>query len=276
MEGINANTVQNYSQKLIDLAIQYGPKLLLTIVVLIVGLWIVKLLVKATNKAMERSGVEASLRKFLSTLFRVLLKVLLLISVATMLGIETTSFVAILGAAGLAVGLALQGGLANFAGGVLILIFKPFKVGDFIDAQGHAGVVSEITVFTTVLKTPDNKTIIIPNGALSNGSMVNYSTEEKRRVDMVFGIGYGDDISKAKQILRRIVDEDERVLKDPAPQIVVAELADSSVNFNFRVWCTGADYWDIFFDMNEKVKLEFDKEGISIPFPQRDVHLYNQ
>jgi len=276
MEGINANTVQNYSQKLIDLAIQYGPKLLLAIVVLIVGLWIVKLLVKATNKAMERSGVEASLRKFLSTLFRVLLKVLLLISVATMLGIETTSFVAILGAAGLAVGLALQGGLANFAGGVLILIFKPFKVGDFIDAQGHAGVVSEITVFTTVLKTPDNKTIIIPNGALSNGSMVNYSTEEKRRIDMVFGIGYGDDISKAKQILRRIVDEDERVLKDPAPQIVVAELADSSVNFNFRVWCAGSDYWSIYFDMNEKVKLEFDKEGISIPFPQRDVHMYNQ
>jgi small conductance mechanosensitive channel len=276
MEGINANSVQNYSQKLVDLAVQYGPKLLLTIVVLIVGLWIVKLLVKATNKAMERSGVEASLRKFLSTLFRVLLKVLLLISVATMLGIETTSFVAILGAAGLAVGLALQGGLANFAGGVLILIFKPFKVGDFIDAQGHAGVVSEVTVFTTVLKTPDNKTIIIPNGALSNGSMVNYSTEEKRRVDMVFSIGYGDDISKAKQILKRIVDEDERVLKDPVPQIVVAELADSSVNFNFRVWGVGADYWDIFFDMNEKVKLEFEKEGISIPFPQRDVHLYNQ
>ena len=193
-----------------------------------------------------------------------------------MLGIETTSFVAILGAAGLAVGLALQGGLANFAGGVLILIFKPFKVGDFIDAQGHAGVVSEITVFTTVLKTPDNKTIIIPNGALSNGSMVNYSTEEKRRVDMVFGIGYGDDIAKAKQVLKRIVDEDERVLKDPAPQIVVAELADSSVNFNFRVWCTGSDYWSIYFDMNEKVKLEFDKEGVSIPFPQRDVHLYNQ
>jgi small conductance mechanosensitive channel len=276
MDAVNTSAVQDYSQKLIDIATQYGPTLLLAIVVLIVGLWIVKILVNVTNRAMERSGVETSLRKFLSALFRVLLKVLLLISVATMLGIETTSFIAILGAAGLAVGLALQGGLANFAGGVLILIFKPFKVGDFIDAQGHKGTVREITVFTTILKTPDNKTIIIPNGALSNGSMVNYSTEQKRRVDMVFGIGYGDDIGKAKQILKRIVDEDGRVLKDPAPQIVVAELADSSVNFNFRVWCAGADYWGIYFDMTEKVKLEFDKEGISIPFPQRDVHLYNQ
>ncbi|MBT8378959.1 MAG: mechanosensitive ion channel [Ignavibacteria bacterium] len=276
MEELNTNQVQNYSQKAIDLVIEYAPDLILAIIVLVVGLFIIKLIVKATNRAMERSEVDISLRKFLSRLFGILLKVLLLISVASMVGIATTSFVAILGAAGLAVGLALQGGLANFAGGVIILIFKPFKVGDFIDAQSHAGTVSEITIFTTFLKTPDNKTVIIPNGALSNGSMVNFSTEPRRRVDMDFGIGYNDDIKKAKDVLKSMVDSDTRVLKDPAPQIVVGELADSSVNFKVRAWCEASDYWGIYFDMQEKVKQNFDKEGISIPFPQRDVHVYNQ
>jgi small conductance mechanosensitive channel len=228
------------------------------------------------NKTMERSNIDISLRKFLSSLFGIILKVLLLISVASMIGIATTSFVAILGAAGLAVGLALQGGLANFAGGVIILIFKPFKVGDFIDAQGYMGTVNEITIFTTVLKTPDNKTVIIPNGALSNGSMVNFSTEPRRRVDMVFGIGYGDSIEKTKSVLSKLVDADARILKDPAPQIVVGELGDNSVNFTVRVWCESANYWGVFFDTHEKVKLAFDEEGISIPFPQRDVHVYNQ
>ncbi len=204
MEGINANSLQSYTQKLMDLAVEYGPKLLLAILVLLIGLWIIRLVLKGTNRAMERSNLEISLRKFLSGLFGIILKVLLLISVASMIGIATTSFVAIIGAAGLAVGLALQGGLANFAGGVIILIFKPFKVGDFIDAQGYMGTVNEITIFTTILKTPDNKTVIIPNGALSNGSMVNFSTEPKRRVDMVFGIGYGDSIEKAKTVLKRL------------------------------------------------------------------------
>ena len=276
MEELNTNQVQNYGQKAIDLVIEYAPDLIVAIIVLVVGLFIIKLIVKATNKAMERSEVDISLRKFLNRLFGMLLRVLLLISVASMVGIATTSFVAILGAAGLAVGLALQGGLANFAGGVIILIFKPFKVGDFIDAQGHMGTVSEITIFTTILKTPDNKTVIIPNGALSNGSMVNFSTEPRRRVDMDFGIGYNDDINKAKDVLKSMVDSDTRVLKDPAPQIVVGELADSSVNFKVRAWCEASDYWGIYFDMQEKVKQNFDKEGISIPFPQRDVHVYNQ
>ena len=276
MEELNTNQVQNYGQKAIDLVIEYAPDLIVAIIVLVVGLFIIKLIVKATNKAMERSEVDISLRKFLNRLFGMLLRVLLLISVASMVGIATTSFVAILGAAGLAVGLALQGGLANFAGGVIILIFKPFKVGDFIDAQGHMGTVSEITIFTTILKTPDNKTVIIPNGALSNGSMVNFSTEPRRRVDMDFGIGYNDDIKKAKDVLKAMVDSDTRVLKDPAPQIVVGELADSSVNFKVRAWCEASDYWGIYFDMQEKVKQNFDKEGISIPFPQRDVHVYNQ
>lgn len=276
MEELNTNQVQNYGQKAIDLVIEYAPDLIVAIIVLVAGLFIIKLIVKATNKAMERSGVDISLRKFLNRLFGMLLRVLLLISVASMVGIATTSFVAILGAAGLAVGLALQGGLANFAGGVIILIFKPFKVGDFIDAQGHMGTVSEITIFTTILKTPDNKTVIIPNGALSNGSMVNFSTEPRRRVDMDFGIGYNDDIKKAKDVLKSMLDSDTRVLKDPAPQIVVGELSDSSVNFKVRAWCEASDYWGIYFDMQEKVKQNFDKEGISIPFPQRDVHVYNQ
>lgn len=276
MDTINAGNLQGYADKLINLAVEYGPKLLLAIIVLIAGLWIIKLVLKGTDKAMERSNIDISLRKFLKSLFSIMLKALLLISVASMIGIATTSFVAIIGAAGLAVGLALQGGLANFAGGVIILIFKPFKVGDFLDAQGYTGTVHEITIFTTVLKTPDNKTVIIPNGALSNGSMVNYSTEPKRRVDMVFGIGYGDSIEKAKQVLTRLADSDPRVLKDPAPQIVVGELGDNSVNFNMRLWCESADFWGVYFDTHEKVKLAFDEAGISIPFPQRDVHLYNQ
>ncbi len=275
MDSINANSLQYYSQKLIDLAVEYGPKLLLAILVLLVGLWLIRLVLKGANRAMERSNLEISLRKFLSSISGILLKVLLLISVASMIGIATTSFVAIIGAAGLAVGLALQGGLANFAGGVIILIFKPFKAGDFLEAQGYMGTVHEITIFTTILKTPDNKTVIIPNGALSNGAMVNFSTEPIRRVDMVFGIGYGDSIEKAKSVLKQLTDSDPRVLKDPAPQIVVGGLGDNSVNFNVRVWCNSADYWGIYFDIHEKVKLAFDQAGISIPFPQRDVHLYS-
>ena len=273
---MNADQINIYTQKAIDLAIEYGPKLILAIIVLIIGLWIIKLVIKGLNKAMEKGEVDISLRRFLSSLSGILLKVLLLISVASMIGIATTSFVAILGAAGLAVGLALQGGLANFAGGVIILIFKPFKVGDFIDAQGYLGTVSEITIFTTILKTPDNKTVIIPNGALSNGSMVNFSTEPTRRVDLLFGIGYNDDIEKAKKVLNNIVENDDRVLKEPKPIIAVGELADSSVNFKVLIWCNASDYWNVFFDMHEKVKLTFDKEGIGIPFPQRDIHVFNE
>lgn len=276
MDNLTTSQLQGYMQHAIDLVIEYAPKLLLAIIVLIVGFWIIKLIIKAANRAMDRSEVDVSLRKFLNGLLGILLKTVLLISVASMVGIATTSFVAILAGAGLAVGLALQGSLANFAGGVLILLFKPFKVGDFIDAQGYLGSVNEITIFTTILKTPDNKTIIIPNGALSNGSMVNFSTEPTRRVDMVFGIGYNDSIEKSKQVLARLVESDARIHKDPAPQIVVDELGESSVNFKVRVWCNSADYWGIYFDMQEKVKQTFDIEGISIPFPQRDVHVFNK
>lgn len=276
MDANNANTVQYYIQKAIDLVIEYGPKLLLAIIVLIVGLWLIKFIVRGFKKALEKGDVDLSIRKFLINIAGILLKVLLLISVASMVGIATTSFVAILGAAGLAVGLALQGSMANFAGGVIILIFKPFKVGDLIDAQGYLGTVNGINIFTTVLKTPDNKTVVIPNGILSNGSMVNLSTEGIRRVDLVFGIGYNDDIKKTKQVLKNIVEANEKILKEPEPIIAVGELADSSVNFKVLIWCNTSDYWDVFFDMHEKVKLTFDEAGIGIPFPQRDIHIYNE
>jgi len=198
--------------------------------------------------------------------------VALIISIAGMVGIEMTSFVAILGAAGLAVGLAMQGTLQNFAGGVMILLFKPYKVGDFIDAAGHMGTVKEIQIFNTILNTPDNKIIIIPNGTLANSSMTNFSTMETRRVDFSFGIGYGDDFEKAKAIIQDIISKDERIHKDPKPFARVGELADSSVNITTRVW-VNADYWDVHFDMIENVKKRFDAEGISIPYPQMDVHL---
>ena len=264
--------LDQYTAKAIELVMTYVPKLLLAIITLIIGLWIVKAIVNAIGRAMERKGVDPSLRPFLSNLASTLLKVMLLISVAGMVGIQMTSFIAILGAAGLAVGMALSGTLQNFAGGVMILIFKPFKVGDFVEAQGFAGVIKEIQIFNTIMKTGDNKTIIIPNAPLSSGPMVNYSTEAQRRVDMSFGIGYNDDIDKAKAVLQKLIDSDSRILKDPASMIAVSELADSSVNFVVRAWVKAADYWGVFFEMQEKVKKQFDKDGISIPYPQMDVH----
>ncbi len=267
-------SLQGYWQTAVELLMTYLPKLVLAIIVLIAGLWLIRLVLKGMDRGLGRSNIELSLQKFLRSFLSIVLKALLLISVASMVGIATTSFVAILGAAGLAVGLALQGSLANFAGGVLILFFKPFKVGDVIDAQGVVARVHDIQVFHTILKTFDNKTVILPNGMLSNGSITNFSTEPTRRVDMTFGIGYGDDIQKTKTLLARLVEEDTRILKDPAPQIALSELGDSSVNFVVRVWCEAADYWGIYFDMQEKVKKNFDLEGISIPFPQRDLHLY--
>ncbi len=270
------NELNEYSKIGIDMLLEYGPQLLLAIFTLIIGLWIIRLLTKGVSRLMDKRKVDPSLSPFLKSLISVLLKVLLFVSVMGMIGIEMTSFIAILGAAGLAVGLALSGTLQNFAGGAIILLFKPFKVGDYIDAQGHAGTVKEIQIFNTILKTPDNKTIIIPNGGLSTSSIVNYSTEKTRRVDFTFGIGYSDDIDKAKAILNDIVKQNELVLKSPESFIAVSELGDSSVNFVVRVWVNGADYWTVNFDMYEKVKKAFDKEGISIPFPQRDVHIYNE
>ncbi|PIE90347.1 MAG: mechanosensitive ion channel protein MscS [Acidobacteria bacterium] len=263
-----------YKDDFIKLAMVYLPKVLLAVVTILVGLFIIKLISRFIGKAFERAKVEQSLGNFLRSGIEVLLKVLLLFSAASMVGIQTTSFVALLGALAFAVGMALQGSLSNFAGGVLILLFKPFKAGDLIEAQGFLGTVDSIVVFNTILKTVDNKRVIIPNGALSSGPITNYSSEKLRRVDMVFGIGYDDDIKKAKQVLAKLVSADERILKDPAPFIGVGELADSSVNIKCRVWVKSADYWPVHADTLETVKLTFDKEGISIPFPQRDVHMH--
>ena len=220
--------------------------------------------------------METTLRRFLNSLSNIGLKGLLLISVASMLGIETTSFIAVLGAAGLAIGLALQGSLANFAGGVLILIFRPYKVGDFVEAAGQSGIVKSIEIFSTVLTTGDNKTIILPNGSISNSAVINYSTQETRRVDLVFCIGYDDDLRRAKAVLESLNNAVERILKDPEPMIVVSNLGDSSVDITTRSWVNAADYWAVYFDLVENVKLVFDEEGISIPYPQTDVHLYQQ
>ena len=273
---LSTDKMSHYTDTAVELAMAYGPRLILALIVLVLGLWIINRLVRVLGKAMERSSTDPTLTNFFSNLVSIGLKALLLISVASMIGIETTSFIAILGAAGLAVGLALQGTLANFAGGVLILLFRPYKVGDFIEAQGVAGTVAAIQIFNTIFKTPDNKVIIVPNGAISNGIITNFSKEATRRVDFVFGIGYGDDMTLAKEIIKRLITEDQRALAEPAPQVVVSELADSSVNITARVWVNAADYWSLKFDLTEQVKSTFDKEGVSIPYPQRDVHLYQE
>ena len=268
--------IQVYIDQIVGLVIAYGPKLLLAIVTLFAGLYIIKSLTKLSKRIMKKRELDESLRPFFASLINVTLKTLLVISVMGMIGIEMTSFIAILGAAGLAIGLALSGTLQNFAGGVIILIFKPFKVDDFIEAQGHMGTVKEIQIFNTILLTVDNRTIIIPNSPLSTGTMVNFSAQAERRVDFTFGIGYNDDIDKTKTVLHELINADERILKTPEAFVAVSELADSSVNFVVRVWVKGENYWPVFFDMNERVKKEFDKQSISIPFPQRDVHIYNQ
>lgn len=252
----------------------YGPKLVGAILVLVFGFWVVKALTKGFKQFLENRDLDPSLKPFLVSLVSMLLKVILVISVLTTMGIEMTSLIAILGAAGLAVGMALSGTLQNFAGGVMILIFKPFKVGDFIEAQGFSGTVHAIQIFNTFLKTADNKTIIIPNGGLSTGSMINFSTEPKRRVDWTFGIAYGDDLDQARSVIKWLADADERIHKEPEVFIAVSELADSSVNFVVRAWVDAANYWPVFFEMNENIYKTFGQEGINIPYPQMDVHMH--
>jgi small conductance mechanosensitive channel len=270
---MNDDKIQHLTLRAQELLITYLPQVLLAIVFLVVGLWLIRVLVRSVGKAMQSRDMEPSLVPFVKSLLGALLKVLLVLSVIQMIGIQTTSFIAVLGAAGLAIGLALSGTLQNFAGGVMLLILKPFKVGDYIEAQGHSGTVRQIQIFHTILTTPDNKTIILPNAQVSTDAMVNYSTEAERRVDLVFGVGYGDDIDKARNTIQQVIDADERILKEKPIQIVVAELADSSVNFKVRVWVKSADYWGVFFDMQEGVKKAFDRNGVSIPFPQMDVHM---
>jgi small conductance mechanosensitive channel len=270
---LDVTTVERYANMLGDLAVQFGTKLLVAVIVLIIGLWIIKRVIKLLDIAMRKKNVEITLHQFLHSIVSILLKAILIIIFASMVGVETTSLIAILGAAGLAVGLALQGSLSNFAGGILILFFKPFKAGDVIDAQGYVGVVQEIQIFNTILLTLDNQRVIIPNGLLSNGCVKNVFVESTRRVDLTFGISYGDDIKKARTVLQSVLDADERVLKSPGADIFVSAHADSSINMLVRPWTNSENYWPVYFGVIEEVKLAFDREGITIPFPQRDVHM---
>jgi small conductance mechanosensitive channel len=254
--------------------VEYGTKILGALIILIVGFWAAKMIRKGVAGLMERRSVDPTLISFVASLLHMTMKIFIIVAALEKLDIKTTSFVAILGAAGLAIGLALQGSLANFAAGVLMIIFKPFKVGDFIEAGGTMGSVVEIGIFTTILNSPDNKKIIIPNAGVTGGNITNFNANGTRRVDLVAGIGYSDDIDKAKTVLDGILAADDRILKDPAPTVAVVEMADSSVNLVVRPWCAGADYWGVYFDTTEAIKKKFDEAGISIPFPQRDVHLY--
>lgn len=268
----------NYDEiidKISQIAVEYGMKILGAVAVLLIGLWVIKALTKSIHKFLDKREIDPSLKPFLRGMIGTLLKVLLVISVLGMLGIEMTSFIAILGAVGLAIGMALSGTLQNFAGGVMILLFKPFKIGDYIEAQGHSGTVREIQIFNTVLKTPDNKTIIIPNGGLSNSSMTNYNTEPLRRVDWTFGIGYGDDVEQAKKVILDLCAADDRILSEPQEVfIAVSQLGDSSVNFAVRAWVNTPDYWAVYFRLNEEVYKTFGKAGLNIPYPQMDVHVH--
>jgi small conductance mechanosensitive channel len=260
--------------KVYELLTVYGIKVVAAVVIFIIGRWVAKAIANFIKKIMTKSNTDITLVRFVGNLSYIALLAFVIIAALNQLGIQTTSFIAILGAAGLAIGLALQGSLGNFAAGVLMIIFKPFKVGDFIEGAGVAGTVEEIQIFTTQLKTPDNKTIIVPNAKMTGDNITNYTMKGTRRVDFVFGIGYDDDIDKARKIIEKIIAEDNRVLKDPAPMVAVSELADSSVNFVARAWTSADDYWGFYFETTEKVKKQFDAEGISIPYPQRDVHVY--
>lgn len=262
--------------KVVDGLAQYSMQILAAIVILVVGLWLAKKIKAVFVSALNKKEVDPTLIGFFSSTLHGGLVLFIVIAAIGKLGVQTTSFVAVIGAAGLAVGLALQGSLSNFASGVLLILFKPFKVGDFIKAGGEAGVVVEVGILTTEMKTPDNIKIILPNSAIMGGSITNVSAHPTRRVDMVVGVSYGDDLNKAKQIMEDLLAADERVLKDPAPTVAVSNLGDSSVDFVVRPWVNSADYWAVKFDFTQAVKEKFDAEGVSIPFPQRDVHLFQE
>jgi small conductance mechanosensitive channel len=262
-------------EKGLDLGIDLSIKLATALTIFLVGKFIVRLAVKATAAVMQKQAVDKTLETFICNLVRTVLMVVVIITAISAIGIETTSFIAIFGAAGLAVGLALQGSLSNFASGVLIILFRPYRVGDWIEAAGVSGGVEQVQILTTVLKTGDNKQIIVPNSQIMNSIITNYSANDTRRVDMVVGVSYDDDIDKVRKTLEELIAAEERILPEPAPTIAVSALADSSVNFIVRPWVKTSDYSGVKFDMTEAIKKRFDEEGISFPFPQQDVHLYN-
>ncbi|MDQ8193080.1 mechanosensitive ion channel [Coraliomargarita sp. SDUM461004] len=263
-------------EKIIDVLALYGMKVLAAVIIIVVGLWLAKAIKNCFVKTLQKREVDATLIGFFGSMIHGALVIFVVIAAVGKLGVQTTSFVAVIGAAGLAVGLALQGSLSNFASGVLLILFKPFKAGDFVKAGGEAGVIVEVGILTTEMKTPDNIQIIMPNSSIMGGSITNVSAHPTRRVDMTVGVGYGDDLNKAKQIMEDLLAADERVLKDPAVTIAVANLGDSSVDFIVRPWVKSGDYWAVKFDFTKAVKEKFDAEGISIPFPQRDVHVFQE
>lgn len=261
-------------EQLQGLVVVHGIRIIIAIVIFIVGRLIAKIIRNALQNLMKKKSVDPEVNSFVCSLIYVTLLVFVIIAALAQVGIQTTSLIAVLGAASLAIGLALQGSLANFAAGVLLIIFRPFKVGDYVECAGTAGTVDEMQIFTTQLKSPDNKKIIIPNSKLLGDIITNYSAKETRRVDLVIGVSYGDDLQKVEEVLRDVVSKHGKVLPDPEPTVAVLQLADSSVNFAVRPWVKTGDYWSVYFDLTKCIKLRLDAEGISIPFPQRDVHLY--
>ncbi|HNP35677.1 MAG TPA: mechanosensitive ion channel [Woeseiaceae bacterium] len=272
VKNLDADAVIGFLQ---TKGLAFGLDIISALVIFIVGRIIIRFVVSALRNAMQRGEVDKTLETFVCNVVRIGLLVVVILAAIAQLGIETTSLIAIFGAAGLAVGLALQGSLSNFAAGVLIVMFRPYRIGDFIEAAGIAGTVELVQILTTSLKTPDNKKIIVPNSQIMDSVITNYSANDKRRVDMVVGVGYGDDLDKVKKTLQELVGADERVLAEPPYTIAVSELAESSVNLIVRPWVATADYWAVKWDLTEAIKKRFDHDGISIPFPQRDVHVHN-
>lgn len=272
MTHLGPTEIQHYVHAYL---IPWSIRLGIAAVIFLVGRWFAKLVVKLMQRVMERAKIDPTLSKFLGSISYALLLVAIVIAALDQIGVDTTSLLALLGAAGLAVGLAVKDSLSNFSAGVMLIIFRPFKIGDYIEAGGTAGTVEHIQVFSTILLTPDNREITVPNGAIFSGKIINVSARPTRRIDMIFGIAYTDDLGKARSLIARIMSDDSRILNDPAPTISLAELADSSVNLNVRPWVKNSDYWGVRSDLLEKIKTAFDQHGISIPFPQRDVHLYS-
>ena len=274
MEALQGADVNKMIEFLQTDGLAFGIDLAIALVIFFVGRIVISIIVRGMSKAMQKNEVEKTLETFVCNLVRMALLIVVVIAAIGQLGIQTTSFIAIFGAAGLAVGLALQGSLSNFASGVLIVLFRPYKVGDFVEAAGIAGAVEQVQILTTILKTGDNKQVIVPNSQIMDSIITNYSANDTRRVDLVVGVSYDDDLDKVRKTLEEIIAADERVLADPAVKIAVSELADSSVNFIVRPWCATSDYWPLTWDLTETIKKRFDQESISFPFPQQDVHLY--
>jgi small conductance mechanosensitive channel len=266
--------MEDIIKQLQSVVAEYGLQVVGAVATLIIGTWIAKIISKYVGKTLKKKDIDETLSKFLVSLVKIGLIAFVIISAAAQIGIQTASFVAVIGAVGLAIGFALQGSLSNLAAGVMLIIFKPVKVGDYIEGGGSTGVVESVGIFVTTLVTVDNKVVYVPNATLTSGNITNYTVKDTRRVDMVFGISYSDDIDKARSAINEVINANSKILKEPKPAILVSALGDSSVNFNVRPWVNTADYWDVYFDVTEQIKKKFDEQKISIPFPQRDVHIY--